>query len=59
MSAEDQAQLNATLEAGLASGGGEIDFSFNSGTLTIDYDSVDDNLDIVNQQFDLDAISMK
>ena len=41
MSVDDQAQLNATLEAGLASGGGEIDFSFDSGTITIDYDSAD------------------
>ena len=59
MSVDDQAQLNAILEAGLASGGGEINFSFDSGTMTIDYDSADGMSDIENQQFDLDAILMK
>ena len=59
MGEDDIALMNATLNAGLASGGGEITFSYSEGTLTLDYASLDGLSDIDNQQYELDAISLK
>ena len=45
----DQAQLNATLEAGLAAGGGEVEFSVTQeGNLSLSVDSlgIDDTYNI-------------
>jgi len=53
MGEADIAQMNATLEAGLASGGGQVTFSYSDGVMTLGYNSDDDALDIANQQFNI------
>jgi hypothetical protein len=51
LSDADEATVEAALNAGIKGGDATVSFSYSGGTLTLNVDSLDDTLDMTNEQY--------